>query len=211
MWWAKNPAQGFDNVPEVTVAEIANPEIETGVIEGKPEEEEDDFDLFQRPILRVEGRVEDCSEADDEEDEFGLFQRPISRLENRREDPPEVDVTELGSSDSDFDTFHDAPEPDIFHDASGTSESVPPASGNIDQVQGSSRENAGIAGTDTERSELDGDGSEAVGLAGEDDRSSAQQADPVERPLSRAQKIIESQPALTPDEIDGYDTEEEEL
>ena len=194
---------------EVTVAEV---------IEGVSEDDEDEAGLFQRAISRLEHRVEDGFEVGSTEDEAGLFQRPISRPEHRVDDRPEVNVTEIDfteveDSDSDTDTFHDAPEPDLFHDAPEQLEAMSPVDSNTNEAQGSSEVGAGITDTDTdtERIELEGDGSKANGSATRYDHSSAQQADTVERPPSRAQQIIERQPALTSEEIHGYDIEEDEL
>ena len=196
VWWTSQSTRDIDKVPGVTVAEMADSETE--VIEGVPE---------------------------DEDDGVGLFQRPISRLEHRAEDRPEVyvtevDVTEVEGSDLNTDKFHDAPEPDLFHDAPEPdlfhdapeqSEAMPPVSSNANGAEGSSTVGAGITDTETERVEVESNGPEAAGLVTEDPHPSVQQVDPVKRPPSRAQQIIERQPALMSEEIDGYDTEEEEL
>ncbi|KAF3043352.1 hypothetical protein E8E11_007845 [Didymella keratinophila] len=115
VWRASKSTRDIDKVPEVTVAEIANSDSGTGVIEVVPEDEDEEVGLLHRPFSRLEHRVEDRSEVDPTEDEAGLFQRPISRPEHHVEDRPEVnvteiDITEVEGSDSATDTFHDAPE-----------------------------------------------------------------------------------------------------
>lgn len=141
--------------------------------------------------------IEDSDHEEDADEEVpaeqvGLFQRPISRAEHRREGESEVNATETESSDLDSDTFHESPE---------QTETMISVDGDASQAQDSSEVDAGIANAETER----------TGTESEDEQTPAQHVNPVERPSSRAQQIIERQPELTPDEIDGYDTEEEEL
>lgn len=202
VWWTLDLTKDINKFPEVVMAEIADPDIETEVIEGISEDEEDEVGLFQRPISRLEKHIEDQTEIKLTEDEVGPLQRPLSRMEDGVEYRSEVDFTGVRGSETDTDTFHGAPE---------QPEPIPQVHGNTSEAQTSSGLDVEIAGTETERIELDGGGHEVIGTATEDDHPVAQQVDPVEQPSSRAQQIIERQPALTYEEIDGYDTEEEEL
>jgi hypothetical protein len=201
VWWALDLKKDINKFPEVVVAENPDPDIETEVIEGISEDEEDEVGLFQRPVSRLEKHVEDQTEIKLTEDEVGPLQRPLSRMEDGVEYRSEADFTGVRGSETDTNTFHDAPE---------QPEPMPQVHGNTSEAQTSGLD-VEIASTETERIELDGGGHEVIGTATEDDHPVAQQVDPVEQPSSRAQQIIERQPALTYEEIDGYDTEEEEL
>lgn len=80
MWLPYDASQGYSTGTAFTVTEIENFDSEgdaTGTL----------------PVER-----------------FELFQRPVSRVEHRIEDESEVNVTEIQSLASDEEMFHDAPE-----------------------------------------------------------------------------------------------------
>lgn len=136
VWWASNSAHDSGKVFEVTVAETAETSIEPDVIEGVPE---------------------------DVEDQLGLFQRPIRCVEDSITDRFEVDITEDESSGSSTDEFFNAVEPDIFHDAPEQSEPMPTVDGSTSEAQAYGGLDAEIVGTVTEHTQGDEDGAEAYG------------------------------------------------
>lgn len=148
----------------------------------------------------LEVTITETEDSDPEEDadegvpaeQVESFQHPMSRAKHRMEGESEVNVTETESSDSDNDTFHESPE---------QAESMVAVEDGTNEAQNPSGIDAAIANTETE-----GTGTEI-----EAEQIPAQHVDLVERPSSKVQRIIGRQPELTPEEIDGYDTEEEQL